>query len=130
MKMAGVARRSLGLLLALGFLCGAGVATAATRRQLYRTDRQAELFLDHRLGSWAHVDLRKAKSKAAFCVSAVAQRSDRSPGNGRSRSFSCVLDARLRKEFVFGIHLVSTPRGWRATPLARVSGPHSRHLRY
>jgi hypothetical protein len=98
-------------------LLDAGGAMAATGQGPYRTARQAERYLEHHLASWAKVDLRRAKSKAAYCVSASAQRTGDVARNGRARSFSCVLNARVGKDYVFGIHLVATPGGWHATPL-------------
>ena len=111
----GVSRRLAASLLIVVFLGSASVASAATRNSRYRTDKQAEAYLEHSLKTWMHVDLRNATHKSAFCVSSAAQRSRRPVR--KIRSFSCVLNVKVGKTYVFVIHLLWTRTGWRAKPL-------------
>jgi hypothetical protein len=129
-------RRFIVMGLAFALLTSA-TAMAAREKPLYRTQRQAELYLVHDLGSWAHVDLAGASLKAAFCIdgnySKRQQRSGQHYPRGRVnrvgqslfRSFACTLTlhvARPRRSFVdahvyaprvFYLYLVATRTGWR-----------------
>ena len=57
--------RLVTLTLALALLVVAGPASAG--QPLYRTDRQAETYLEHGLKAWARIDLTKQAVKFASC---------------------------------------------------------------
>jgi hypothetical protein len=108
-----VSRRLIGIALALTLLGSATAAARSATSPLYRTDQQAQNYLVYGLKRWAHIDLREAASKSAFCVSTTQQKSGE-PERDRFRSFSCVfyVTGERGRTRVFGLHLVSTRAGW------------------
>jgi hypothetical protein len=100
----------------------AGAASAG--RSLYRTDRQAETYLDHGLETWAHIDLSKQPVRFASCFnglySKTEERTRKHFPQGRVnrsgevvfRSFSCDFTTAGR---TFRLYVVTTPAGWRVT---------------
>jgi len=113
-----VSRRLTGIAVALTLLGSSTAAAASATTRLYRTDQQAQNYLVNGLKSWAHIDLRKAESKSAFCVSSTQQKSGE-PERDRFRSFSCVFYVTGKRGWthVFGLHLVSTHAGWHVAAL-------------
>jgi hypothetical protein len=128
-------RRLIVLALALALVGGATIAMAARGEPLYRTDRQAELYLLHGLRRWDDLDLRKAYLKAAFCTKGYGSKGKQGPEVGYPRrginrlveqlfrSFACTLSLQVRSPKVrdpdvygprvFYLHLVTTGTGWR-----------------
>ena len=116
-----------GLLLAATVLCSALVAASAaasTRRPLYRTDHQAEQYLEHGLSRWAGINLRTADFVTAFCINGYYSKHERRThhhypqghetraGENLFRSFACQLSVNDRS---FNLYLLATRRGWRVS---------------
>ncbi len=102
-------------------LAGAAPASAAAAAS-YRTDAQAERYLEHRLRGWAGINLRGPRVlKDAFCINGYysrhEQRTRRHYKQGRVnrhggdvfRSFACTFVANNR---TFGLYLVAKQDGW------------------
>jgi hypothetical protein len=113
-----VSRRLIGIAVALTLLGSSSAAGASAMKRLYRTDQQAQNYLVHGLKRWAHIDLRQAESKSAFCVSSTQQKSGE-PERDRFRSFACVFSVTGKRDVtrVLGLHLVSTRAGWHVAAL-------------
>ena len=100
----------------------AGSAWAA--QPLYRTDKQAETYLEHGLKTWARIDLTKQAVKFASCFngyySKTEERTHKHFPQGKAnrfdeivfRSFSCDFTTAGR---TFSLYLVTTPAGWKVT---------------
>lgn len=120
--MSGVARRFIAALSALVLFGSPTVAIASSDRPLYRTVDQAAAYLQRGLDHWSGLDLRKFRSKTAFCVSASDQSG--SPSQVRAnrdgvpvyRSFSCVLNVTVSSgkngTRVFQLDLTRERHGW------------------
>jgi hypothetical protein len=99
-------------------------AAAALWKPPYRTDHQAELFLERGLKTWAGINLRAADFKSAFCVNGYySKREQRTKrhypqghvnrvGENTFRSFACTLSVNDRS---FHVYVVTTMTliGWR-----------------
>lgn len=115
-------RRVVGLTLTLTLFACATAATASTGKPLYRTDHQAEVFLEHGLRAWAGINLRTADFKTATCLNGYySKREQRTHhhypqghenrfGENTFRSFACTLGVNDRS---FNLYLVTTRTGWR-----------------
>jgi hypothetical protein len=100
------------------------VGTASAGQSLYRTDRQAETYLEHGLKTWARIDLSKQAVKFASCFngfySKTEERTHKHFPQGSAnrsgqivfRSFSCDFTTAGR---TFSLYLVTTPTGWKVT---------------
>ncbi len=108
--------------LTLGLALLAGVGSAWGGRPLYRTDRQAETYLEHGLRMWAHIDLTRQAVKFASCFNGFyskteerthkhfpQDRTDRA-GAIAFRSFSCDFTTAGR---TFSLYVVTTLTGWK-----------------
>lgn len=112
--------RLVTLTLALALLLLAGPAWAG--QPLYRTDRQAESYLEHSLKTWAYIDLTRQAVKFASCFNGYYSKTeerthrhfppDRTNRGGASafRSFSCDFTTAGR---TFSLYVVTTPAGWK-----------------
>jgi hypothetical protein len=112
--------RLVTLTLALALLVVAGPASAG--QPLYRTDRQAETYLEHGLKGWARIDLSRQAVKFASCFngyySKTEERTHRHFPQDRTnragavafRSFSCDFTTAGR---TFSLYVVTTPAGWK-----------------
>jgi hypothetical protein len=114
--------RLVTLTLALTVLVLAGSAWGG--QSLYRTDRQAETYLEHGLKKWANIDLTKQPVKFASCFNGYYSKTeerthhhfpqDRTNRAGAIafRSFSCDFTTAGR---TFSLYVVTTPAGWKVT---------------
>jgi hypothetical protein len=115
-------RRLATIALALVLLGTASTASASARKPLFRTDHQAEVYLEHGLHKCAGINLRTVDFKSAFCINGYyskhEQRTKKHYPQGREngvgenvfRSFSCQLSVNDR---TFNLYLLTTRRGWR-----------------
>ena len=99
-------------------------ASARAGRPLYRTDQQAETYLEHGLVAWAHIDLRKQAVKLASCFNGYYSKTEERTrkhfpqgtvnrsGQVVFRSFSCDFTTAGR---TFNLYVVTTPGGWKVT---------------
>ena len=101
-----------------------GLAIAATaqaaprvsvRGLAYRTDHQAEVYLERRLHRWGGIDLRKQRFKSAFCVNGFYSKRELRTGRhfpartnlaGENifHTFACTLSA---ADHSWGLYLVA-----------------------
>jgi hypothetical protein len=98
------------------------VAAAAPRKPPYRTDHQAEGFLEHGLRRWAGINLGTVDSKSGFCINGYyskhEQRTHRHYPQGHQnrygedtfRSFACTFSVNANS---YNLYVVTTRRGWR-----------------
>jgi len=110
--------RRFALLLALGLVLVP--AAQASHRLPYRTERQAQYYLEHTLKSWAGVNLRTKKYsfRVAFCLPGARSNYEkthrhftvRENGKGEKvyHTFSCTLAA---ADKVWHLYLVAQPKG-------------------
>jgi hypothetical protein len=122
------------MVLTLTFLASATVAQAATRQPLYRTQDQAELYLEHGLRTWDDNNLGRTDLRAAYCISGYAASPKANKDYPQSRvnrlgvdiyrTFACTLYAVVEGPSqvkghlrVYGLYLVTTRTGWRVTAL-------------
>jgi hypothetical protein len=96
--------------------------SASTGKPLYRTDHQAEVFLEHGLRTWAGLNLRTADFKSATCFNGYySKREQRTHhhypqghenryGENTFRSFACTLAIDSRS---FHLYVVTARTGWR-----------------
>jgi hypothetical protein len=106
--------------LALLTLVIAGTASAG--QSLYRTDKQAETYLEHGLETWAGLDLSKQTVKFASCFNGFYSKTEarthkhfpvgRTNRSGQIvfRSFSCDFTT---AGLTFSLYVVKTPSGWK-----------------
>jgi hypothetical protein len=100
----------------------AGTASAA--QSLYRTDKQAETYLEHGLKTWGGIELGKQPVKFASCFngfySKTEARTHKHFPQGKAnrsgqivfRSFSCDFTTAGR---TFSLYVVTTAAGWKVT---------------
>ncbi|MDX6476514.1 MAG: hypothetical protein QOH95_2025 [Gaiellaceae bacterium] len=109
--------KRLAIILALGF---ALVPAAEASRIAYRSDHQAENYLEHGLKRWQGVDLttRKYKFRVAFCLTGARSKYEKThahfpehksaSGDSTYHTFTCTLAAANK---VWHLYLVALPNG-------------------
>ena len=110
--------------LAVASLVAAPVGSATTPPGPYRTDVQAQHYLEHGLRHWAGIDLNDANSyTSAFCFNGYYSKTEQRTGehfNGGQakvnkfgedmfRSFACTLTSRGRFFNLYLVTLAKTP---------------------
>lgn len=134
-----VLRRLIGTTLALALLgsAAAALASASTEKLLYRTDYQAEQYLEYGLKRWAHHHLGKPSLRSAFCISGYSARPEANEhysqrrldraGKHVYRTFACTLNV-VAKSYphALGVYLKTTRSGgWRIKALHNATAPQT-----
>lgn len=117
-------RNRLGVILVVVCAALLFAAPALAGMSLYRTDAQAQRYLEHGLHRWAGINLRTASFKSAFCINGYYSKHESRTGHhypqGKTnrygedlfRSFTCTLAVNSRS---FHLYVLTTRLGWRVS---------------